>query len=96
MQRESMNLIELGDLTDSNYDEEHICSENEFSKFDRLVHCTASHEEKMDLWQMHNIHYASVEEVAIGEAEYVGEITYHSMILVNFCPFCGAKLNLLG
>lgn len=88
-----MNLTELGEITDSEYDEEHTCAENRFPAFDRLVHCTASHDERQDQWQMHNIHYADQQEVDIGEAEYVGEITYHSMIIVNYCPFCGAKLH---
>jgi len=88
-----MNLIELGDITDSEYTEEHSCMENLFPESDRLVHCQSSHEEKVNSWQMHGIHHASEEEVAMGEAEYLGEITYHSMIAVNFCPFCGKKLG---
>lgn len=87
-----MNLTELGECTDSEYDMEHSCKENEFQKFDRLVHCIASHDEKHDAWQLHGIHYADEEEVKTGEAEHISEVTYHSMIVVNFCPFCGAKL----
>lgn len=88
-----MNLTELGECTDSEYDEEHICKENEFPKFDRLVHCIASHDERHDVWQLHGIHYADEQEVKMGEAESVGEITYHSMIAIIYCPFCGVKLN---
>lgn len=87
-----MNLDELGDITDSEYDTEHACSKNDFPKFDRLVHCVSSYGELVDLWQLHNIHYADEKEVEIGEAEYIGEVTYHSMIIVNYCPFCGEKL----
>ena len=88
-----MNLSELGEATDSEYDKEHSCKKNLFPNSDRLVHCTANHDQALDAWQMHSIHYADEEEVALGEAEYVNEITYHSMIAVNFCPFCGASLN---
>lgn len=88
-----MNLTELGEITDSEYDLEHTCSANLFPQSDRLVHCSATHEETTDAWQMHSIHYADEDEVTLGEAEYVNEITYHSMILVNFCPFCGKSLN---
>lgn len=88
-----MNLIELGESTDSKYDQEHACAANEFPKYDRLVHCVYSREEQQDEWQMHGIHYANEAEVKMGEAEYVGEVTYHSMILVNYCPFCGVGLN---
>ena len=87
-----MNLIELGESTDSEYNEEHLCQENEFSKFDRLVHCIASGDEIQDLWQLHGIHYADEQEVGMGEAEYVGEITYHTVIQIHYCPFCGVKL----
>lgn len=88
-----MDLTELGECTDSNYDKEHVCKENNFPKFDRLVHCVESHGELHDAWQQHGIHYADAEEVKMGDADYVGEITYHSMISVNFCPFCGFRLN---
>ncbi|WP_097458690.1 hypothetical protein [Mangrovitalea sediminis] len=88
-----MNLAELGEITDSEYDKEHRCGENGFPDCDRLVHCISSHEVSQDLWQLHSLHFADETEVKIGEAEYVGEITYHSMILVNFCPFCGMKLS---
>lgn len=90
-----MNLIELGECTDSEYDKEHICSKNIMPKHDRLLHCVLSHEQSVDSWQMHNIHYASKEEVEMGEAEHVDEITYHSMLGVNFCPFCGVHLYAL-
>ncbi|NIB42841.1 hypothetical protein HBA55_24760 [Pseudomaricurvus alkylphenolicus] len=88
-----MNLQELGENTDCEYDKEHRCAENQYPKSDRLVHCISSRDQAQDNWQLHCIHYADQEEVDIGEAEYVGEITYHSMILVNFCPFCGEKLT---
>lgn len=88
-----MNLIELGIATDSEYDQEHQCSKNEFPEADRFVHCSASQDEKKDAWQMHSIHYADEYEVEMGEADHVGEITYHSMIVVNYCPFCGVELN---
>jgi len=88
-----MNLIELGENTDSVYDKEHSCEANEFPKFDRIIHCVSSHDEQIDEWQLHGIHYADEEEVALGEAEYVDEVTYHSMILVNYCPFCGVELK---
>ncbi|WP_370979139.1 hypothetical protein [Agaribacterium sp. ZY112] len=88
-----MNLIELGENTDSEYDHEHRCSANKHPKADRLVHCVTAHDEPFDSWQLHNIHYADETEVNLGEADYVGEITYHSMILVNYCPFCGAQLK---
>lgn len=88
-----MNLVELGEITDNEYDKEHLCAENGFPKNDRLVHCISSHAGTHDTWQMHNIHYATSEEVAMQEADYIDEITYHSMIAVNFCPFCGAELG---
>ena len=88
-----MNLFEMGESTDSEYDQEHLCKENGFPKCDRLVHCISAHDEMKDSWQMHNIHYATNDEVEMGEAEYIDEVTYHSMILVNYCPFCGSKLS---
>ncbi|MCE0556957.1 MULTISPECIES: hypothetical protein [unclassified Motilimonas] len=89
-----MNLVELGEMTDCEYDAEHCCQQNAYPKFDRLVHCNISQDEPVDAWQLHGIHYADEEEVAMGEAEAVGEIIYHSMILVNYCPFCGTQLKM--
>jgi hypothetical protein len=88
-----MDLSELGECTDSEYSEEHCCNANKFPKFDRLVRCISKHEKKQDSWQLHGIHYADDTEVEMGEAEYIGEITYHSVIQVDFCPFCGENLN---
>jgi hypothetical protein len=88
-----MNLSELAECTDSEYDKEHVCNENDFPKFDRVVHCIEVNGEEYNVWQLHNLHYADETEVKMGEAEFVGEITYHSMIKVNYCPFCGARLG---
>jgi hypothetical protein len=87
-----MNLIELGENTDCEFDNEHQCAENQYPACDRLVHCIAAQDQPQDQWQLHNIHFADEDEVAMGEAEMVGEVTYHSMIQVNFCPFCGTRL----
>ncbi|WP_028293328.1 hypothetical protein [Oceanobacter kriegii] len=88
-----MNLTELGEITASEYNKEHTCAANSYPQCDRLVHCTSQYEQPMDSWQLHNLHFADAEEVALGDAEEVGELTYHSMIVVNFCPFCGEKLQ---
>ncbi|MFT4631039.1 MAG: hypothetical protein ACI8PP_000805 [Candidatus Pseudothioglobus sp.] len=88
-----MNLAELGELTDCEYDKAHVCKANKFPQSDRLVHCLTHHDEQADSWQMHGIHYADAEEVAMGEADYVNEITYHTMIEVMYCPFCGMLLS---
>jgi hypothetical protein len=88
-----MNLVEIGENTDSEYDREHACQENEFPECDRVIHCVSNQDEEADVWQLHCIHYADEEEVKMGEADYVDEVTYHSMILINYCPFCGTKLN---
>ncbi len=87
-----MNLTELNEITDCEYDKEHLCGANTYPKFDRILHCVTSQDEPVDAWQLHGIHYADEEEVAMGEAEQVGEIIYHSMILIHYCPFCGEKL----
>ena len=88
----NMNLIELGESTDCEYSREHVCLENDFPKFDRVLHCLTSFEETLDEWQLHCLHYADEQEVELGEAEYVDEVTYHSMISISYCPFCGVNL----
>lgn len=88
-----MNLSELGDITDSVYDVEHRCAQNDYPESDRLLHCVSRHEEPQDVWQLHTLHFAEKEEVLIGEADYEGQLTYHSLLRVNYCPFCGEKLH---
>ncbi|MCY0967307.1 hypothetical protein [Parathalassolituus penaei] len=88
-----MNLIELGENTDCEYDSEHQCAANTYPDCDRLVHCVAVQDQPTDQWQLHNLHFADAEEVELGDAEYEGELTYHSVIQVNFCPFCGDRLQ---
>lgn len=88
-----MDLVEIGENTDGEYDKEHTCAANEFPKCDRVIHCFASHDESADEWQLHGLHYADAEEVKLGEADYVDEVTYHSMIAISYCPFCGLNLH---
>ncbi|MDO3385372.1 hypothetical protein QWI17_05900 [Gilvimarinus sp. SDUM040013] len=88
-----MELNELGDGAGAIYDAEHICNKNEFPRNDRIAHCTEIEGESQNLWHLHNIHYAAEEEVRMGEAEYVDEITYHTVIPIHYCPFCGVALD---
>jgi hypothetical protein len=88
-----MNLTELGEITDSTYDQEHRCDQNELPDCDRLLHCVSRHDEPHSGWELHMLHFAEKEEVDIGEAEYEGQLTYHSLMRVNYCPFCGEKLQ---
>lgn len=88
-----MNLTELAENTDCEYDHEHQCAANPFPQNDRLLHCVAVQDQPVDQWQLHNLHFADAEEVELGDAEYEGELTYHSVIEVNFCPFCGDRLQ---
>lgn len=88
-----MELSELGDGGGATYDKEHLCDKNDFPKNDRIAHCWELEGEEQDVWHLHNIHYAVEEEVNMGEAEFVGEITYHTVISINYCPFCGETLD---
>ncbi|MBE9515386.1 MAG: hypothetical protein IME93_00260 [Proteobacteria bacterium] len=46
-------------------------------------------------WFCEQTWFASKVEVENGEAENVGDTISFHIFLVNFCPFCGEKLNCL-
>ncbi|MEJ2405506.1 MAG: hypothetical protein P8171_14635 [Candidatus Thiodiazotropha sp.] len=88
-----MNLDKLGELTGSKYDKEHCCDENFLTNDIRLLHCVSSNNKKHNSWWLLYIHYADEEEVIMGEAEYLNEVTNYNTYVVNYCPYCGANLN---
>ena len=47
-------------------------------------------------WAMARIWLAGAEEVRNGEAGEVGESMSLTLIAINYCPFCGQKLELLN
>ena len=47
-------------------------------------------------WAMARIWLAGAEEVRNGEASEVGESLSLSLIAINYCPFCGQKLESLN
>jgi hypothetical protein len=44
-------------------------------------------------WSLTIIRCASPQEVVMGEAENIGEQQLNYTFLVQFCPFCGQKLD---
>jgi len=88
-----MNLKELGEISDSKYDLEHECEENEYPSTEKIVHCVEYDQEEDDSWQLHTLHFADAEDVEAGEAETAGELINHVMLLIHYCPFCGFQLD---
>jgi hypothetical protein len=44
-------------------------------------------------WLLARLWIAGEEEVFDGEADHIGEIKQRATISIQFCPFCGIKLN---
>jgi hypothetical protein len=44
-------------------------------------------------WILHNELLANEKWVYDGEATHVGQVIYSHKIIINFCPYCGEKLN---
>ncbi len=47
---------------------------------------------EQEKWEIVYAHYADVQEVRMGEAEYGGEFLYGLEFAITFCPYCGKKL----
>jgi hypothetical protein len=88
----SISVQEIEKITHSIFDLEHVCAENFFHNEIKILHCISSDGEQQDSWQFHNFRLAHEEDVAAGEARIFAEVLSSSMLVINFCPFCGFKL----
>jgi hypothetical protein len=46
-----------------------------------------------ETWVLHKFHYACEKCVYDGEAQYEGELMSVFDVSINFCPYCGLRLN---
>lgn len=88
-------MIEVEKLVDGRVLKEHICTENYNPNDLRILKVSQNTDWKNDVWQFFNFRFSSEADVIAGEAEQVGEVIHSSMFAINYCPFCGAKLDCL-
>ena len=87
----AISIKEIEKESGSKVISEHKCDENELPDFLRV--CKVSHSNDIEQWDLFNITVASEIDVKNGEAEVQGELMGFSSIKLNYCPFCGYKLN---
>lgn len=50
-------------------------------------------EVQKNYWVMSIINRAKKNDVTEGEADFIGEVLWGTMLRIKFCTFCGEKLN---
>lgn len=71
----------------------HCCESNPFPDSIGIVHVTRSDTEPHEDWYLASFVLATEYDVRHGEADELGETISASQLLIEYCPFCGAKLR---
>ena len=59
----------------------------------KILHLVEFDGNACNQWNIYHLYVAEEREVKNGDAKFVGEIITYSSFLINFCPFCGEKLE---
>jgi len=70
----------------------HICSQQPEDNASKIMKCEFSGQNDK-YWYFANVWLVTFYDVEVGEAEYVAEVLNSTMVIINFCPFCGKRLN---
>lgn len=91
METKKISIEELGKCLNLDIKSEHICKEssNDFS----IVNVSFSEVPQID-WILAHLLIAKEKDVYDGEAEYIGELLDSYYLMIQYCPFCGEKLNI--
>ncbi len=74
--------------------ESHSCSANDLPNHLRVYLVDQFGEDVKTQWELFSIWEATETDVICGEASEVGELMNLSSIKLNYCPFCGKKLEI--
>jgi hypothetical protein len=76
--------------------DQHKCAASEEYDDTAILYVSSPDTDLKPDWAMARIWLAGAEEVLSGEASEVGESLDLSLIAINYCPFCGQKLESLN
>ena len=73
--------------------DQHKCALSEEHVDTAVLYVSSPGSDSTPDWAMARIWLAGAEEIRKGEASEVGELVSLSLIEINYCPFCGQKLQ---
>ena len=73
--------------------DQHKCAVSEEHVDTAILYVSSPESDSASDWAMARIWLAGAEEVGNGEASEVGELVSLSLTEINYCPFCGQKLQ---
>ena len=76
--------------------DQHKCAVSEEHVDTAVLYVSSPESDSTPDWAMARIWLAGAEEIRKGEASEVGELVSLSLIEINYCPFCGQKLESLN
>lgn len=79
--------------SDCKVNSRHECDSNELPDYLRVYNISMQDNIAEKHWELFSIWLANESDVISGEADEIGEVLNLSSMKVNFCPFCGLKLN---
>jgi hypothetical protein len=74
--------------------DQHKCAVSEEHVDTNILNVSSLETDSAPDWAMARIWLAETKEVRNSEASQVGELVSLSLIEINYCPFCGQKLDL--
>lgn len=72
---------------------EHKCQDNIFINDGIKIIYGPDLDTDWETWILQKIYYSTEKDVEDGEAETIGEIIDQGAFIINYCPFCGKKLE---
>lgn len=88
-----LDRITLEKECSSKLSREHVCDENKMPNQLLIFHVDEYSGQEQDHFELFTAWISTQEDVASGDARDIGEILNLSSIEVNYCPFCGGKLE---
>jgi hypothetical protein len=74
--------------------DQHKCAVSEEHVDSAILYISSPESDSAPDWAMARIWLAGTKEIRNGEGSEVGELVNLSLIEINYCPFCGQKLQL--
>lgn len=73
--------------------DQHKCAVSDEHVDTTILYVSSPESELAPDWAMARIWLAGTKEIRNGDASEVGELVNLSLIEINYCPFCGQKLQ---
>ena len=89
----TLNQSDIEVATDSTFVDAHMCSPNPLPNNFFVLRSKQDSSNEHAGWVLASAWQADEGDVAMGDAQKVGELSQVSVVGILFCPFCGLQLD---